>query len=60
MLANHSLMLGIYTNIDLKENYHAFLRKELHTLLEDPYARKYYMQKFEKDEIQKKQYSPKP
>jgi len=52
MLANHSLMLGIYNDLDLKEKYHTFLRKELYTLLEDPYARKYCMQKFEKEDIQ--------
>ena len=39
MLANPSLMLGIYNDLDLKEKYHAFLRKELDTLLEDSYAR---------------------
>jgi len=37
MLVNPSLMLGIYKDIDLKEKYHVFLRKELDTLLEDPY-----------------------
>lgn len=53
MLANPSLMLGIYTDLDLKEKYHAFLRKELDILLKNPYTRKYCMQKFEKEEIQK-------
>jgi len=37
MLANPPLMLGIYIDIDLKEKYHPFLKKELDTLLEDPY-----------------------
>jgi len=60
MLANPSLMIGIYTDLDLKEKYHAFLRKKLDTLLEGPYARKYCMQKFEKDEIQKQQHGKKP
>ena len=64
LLVNPSLMFRIYNDLELKEKYHAFLRKELDKLLEDPYARQYCMQKFEKEIIQKQQnkiYSqPKP
>jgi len=47
MLANPSLMLRIYNDLDLKKKYHAFLRKELDTLLENPYVRQYCIQNFE-------------
>lgn len=60
MLSNPSLMIGIYIDLDLEKKYHAFLRKEQDSLLEYPYARKYYMQKFEKDELKKQQHSQKP
>lgn len=48
MLTNPSLIFSIYNDFELKEKYHASFKKELDKLLEDPYARQYCIQKFEK------------